>query len=92
MNTNAWTSTSWIADTSPGKPPNDQQTAPRGVPADAELLDAYSKAVIGVAQRVGPAAKARDQRFTNVAVLDGGIRAWQDAGFPMALTAPEMRS
>lgn len=55
MNTNAWTATSWIADASPGKPTDDQQTAPRGVPADAELLDAYSQAVIGVAQRVGPA-------------------------------------
>jgi S1-C subfamily serine protease len=31
---------------------------PRGAPADAELLDAYSQAVIGVAQRVGPAVIA----------------------------------
>lgn len=58
MNTNPWTSTSWIADTSGGNRPDDQQTAPHRVPADAELLDAYSQAVIRVAQRVGPAVIA----------------------------------
>jgi hypothetical protein len=58
MNPNAWTRSSWIAGTSPGTPPDDQKTARRGVRTDAELLDAYSQAVIGVAQRVGPAVIA----------------------------------
>jgi len=32
---------------------------------------------------------AREQGFTNAAVLDGGIGAWQDAELPMALTSAE---
>ncbi|MHB0961065.1 MAG: S1C family serine protease [Pirellulaceae bacterium] len=55
MNMNPWTSTNWISDAAGGKPPDDPQAAQRRVPADAELLDAYSQAVIGVVQRVGPA-------------------------------------
>lgn len=45
----------WIADSSSGASPDSSGAAARGVPADAALLDAYSKAVIGVVQRVGPA-------------------------------------
>jgi S1-C subfamily serine protease len=43
-----------IADASAERQPGDRQPASRSVPADAELLDAYSQAVIGVVQRVGP--------------------------------------
>ncbi len=58
MNTNVGISARWIADPAPGKPLDDQQTSRPAVPADAELLDAYSQAVIGVAKRVGPAVIA----------------------------------
>lgn len=38
----------------PGVPSDDQPRQPASAAADAELLDAYSRAVIGVVQRVGP--------------------------------------
>lgn len=65
MNMNQEAAASWIADTSSGRPPNDPRAAARESPADAELLDAYSQAVIGVARCVGPAVIAvsgRDSR------------------------------
>src|SRR6476659_1672478 len=54
MKTNAWTSTSWISDETPTHR-SDGPTSRRAASADAQLLDAYSKAVVGVVERVGPA-------------------------------------
>jgi S1-C subfamily serine protease len=54
----------WMSDTSAGEPQDGSQVERREA-ADAELLDAYSQAVIGVVQRVGPAVIAvagRDSR------------------------------
>ena len=33
------------------------------------------------------AAKYIEQGFVNVGVLDGGINAWQEAGFPLVQAA-----
>lgn len=44
----------FILDTEPGGKPASEGGDPR-VPSDAELLDAYSKAVVGAAERVSPA-------------------------------------
>jgi S1-C subfamily serine protease len=44
--------THWITDSS-GLPPDDRQIPPPAVSADAELLDAYSQAVIRVVQSIG---------------------------------------
>src|SRR5262245_66542791 len=45
-----------LADDSPasGVPARNPSEIPPSAAADAELLDAYSRAVVGVAQRVGP--------------------------------------
>src|SRR5262245_42252939 len=40
---------------SPSGGQQDDALRPQKVPADADLLDAYSHAVVGVVQRVGPA-------------------------------------
>lgn len=47
----------WIGDESPSKPAGDAGKTSR-MPADAELLDAYSQAVIRVVQQTGPAVIA----------------------------------
>lgn len=58
MTAHSRTALRWIEDSSSGKPLEKQQGPPHGTPADADLLDAYSQAVIGVAKRVGPAVIA----------------------------------
>lgn len=52
---NAMPSNRLIADPSSGPLPQEPQSSRHEKPADAELLDAYSQAVIRVVQRVGPA-------------------------------------
>src|SRR3954449_13571623 len=54
MKPNAWRSTSWISDNTPPQSPG-EPVGRRSTSDDAKLLDAYSKAVIGVVERVGPA-------------------------------------
>lgn len=68
MNTRTSFSTTWIAD---GSTPSadDRRAAREGAAADADLLDAYSQAVIGVVRRVGPAVIAvsgRDRRDAGI--------------------------
>jgi S1-C subfamily serine protease len=48
-------STAWIADAAPGNAPDDRRAPPPSAPADTELLDAYSQAVIHVVRHVGAA-------------------------------------
>src|SRR5262245_9366905 len=53
MNVTSWISPKWTSaddDASPGQP-----TRRPGLPRDADLLDAYSQAVIRVVEQVGPA-------------------------------------
>jgi rhodanese-related sulfurtransferase len=43
----------------------------------------FTIASIAEASAAGQAAKYREQGFTNVKVLKGGIEAWKAAGYPM---------
>jgi S1-C subfamily serine protease len=54
-NMNRWSSSRLISDPSAAQPQHERQNSPPEKSADAELLDAYSQAVIRVVQRVGPA-------------------------------------
>ena len=47
--------TSWISTTSQSEESEKNQQAKRAVPRDADLLDAYSQAVVQVVRQVGPA-------------------------------------
>lgn len=58
MNTLDTSWTRFIADAPAELTPNERPADRPTVPADSELLDAYSKAVIGVVKRVGPAIVA----------------------------------
>jgi S1-C subfamily serine protease len=60
MTTDAWTN--WLADNAPGPQPDGARQPARPAASDAELLDAYSQAVIGVVQRVGQAVIAVEHR------------------------------
>jgi S1-C subfamily serine protease len=50
-----WKSSDWIADSAGDGTYQPHKSPPREAAKDAEVLDAYSQAVIGVASRVGPA-------------------------------------
>src|SRR5262245_55796923 len=53
-----------VTDDSPssGAPARNSSEIPPSAAADAELLDAYSRAVVGVAQRVGPTVVSLSSR------------------------------
>ncbi len=55
VNRAAWEPAGWIADPSGEGRGEPYKPAPPAAAKDAEVLDAYSQAVIGVARRVGPA-------------------------------------
>src|SRR5258705_3943406 len=54
MNRTSWFSPNWTS-TADAERPGQSSKSPRTLPRDADLLDAYSQAVIRVVQQVGPA-------------------------------------
>src|SRR5437763_8699610 len=54
MNSTSWVSTEWASTSDAGSPTPSAKARP-SLPRDADLLDAYSQAVIRVVQQVGPA-------------------------------------
>lgn len=81
MQTNQNTWLTRIADKS-FEPPTNEPHGARGAPIEAEVLDAYSQAVVGVVERVGPAVIAVAGRGAGEAGVGSGFLITPD-GFAL---------